>query len=422
MPDKEAILDAVARHMDAERLWRMHMEMAEIGATAKGGVCREALTAEDVQARLLLARWGRELGCEVAVDPIGNMFLRRPGIDPDARPVGTGSHLDSQPTGGRFDGTFGVLAGMELLHALNAADIETRHPIEIVNFTNEEGGRFTPGVMGSQVYVRPEELDQMLAVTDLEGTTVASELARFRSAIGPVEERSLASPFAAFIEGHIEQAPLLEETGNQIGIVGGIQGTRKFTVEVVGEEAHAGTMPRRARKDALVAATHMVMALNRLMEDAEDTVRFTIGRFQAFPGAPSVVPGRVRFSLDLRHPDDELRRRLGDRIRPLCEALAGPCTVDVQEPQAADTVLFEGPVTQAIRDSVGRLGLPAMDMFSGAGHDARNVARLCPSGMIFVPCERGISHNEAENAKPEDLTAGAKVITQVVTELALGVA
>ena len=415
------VLERVAASVDEAGLWKMHEEMARFGATAKGGVCREALTPEDFDARRTFAEWGRDAGFSLAVDAIGNMFLRREGSDPDLPPVTTGSHLDSQPTGGRFDGSFGVLAGLEALFALDRAGVRTRAPVEVVNWTNEEGGRFVPGVMGSGVYADPPTLSAMLEVRDKAGIRLGDELGKLGpllAAAGPFGERALAAPMGAFIEGHIEQAPRLEETGNTIGVVTGIQGTRKFQVEVIGEEAHAGTTPRRRRKDSVLAAACMVQALHRMMEDADDLLRFTIGAFEAFPGAPSVVPGRVRFSIDFRHPDDGLRAHLGDRIRPLCEALAGPCDVRIQEPQAAASVDFRGAAVDAVRRAVEIVGAPHMDLYSGAGHDARNMARLCPSAMVFVPCEKGISHNEAENAKPGDLAEGARVIAVALAELA----
>ncbi len=415
------VLERVAASVDEAGLWKMHEEMARFGATPKGGVCREALTPEDFDARRQFAEWGRDAGFVLAVDAIGNMFLRREGTEPDLPPVITGSHLDSQPTGGRFDGSFGVLAGLEALFALERAGIRTRAPVEVVNWTNEEGGRFAPGVMGSGVYADPSMLATMLEVLDKAGTRLGDELDQLGSLlapVGPVGARALAAPVGAFIEGHIEQALRLEETGNTIGIVTGIQGTRKFRVEVIGEEAHAGTTPRRRRKDAVLAAAWMVQALHRMMEDADDLLRFTIGVFEAFPGAPSVIPGRVRFSIDFRHPDDALRARLGDAIQPLCEALAGPCRVQVEELQAAASVDFHGAAIEAVRHAVEIVGASHMDLYSGAGHDARNMARLCPSAMVFVPCEKGISHNEAENAKPEDLAEGARVIAVALAALA----
>jgi len=414
----DADLTRIAEAVDEDRLWRMHMEMAAFGATPKGGVCREALTPEDVQARLLLAKWAAELNCDVSVDAIGNMFIRRPGTDPDADPVATGSHLDSQPTGGKFDGAYGVLAGIEMLHALDAAGVTTTRPIEVINFTNEEGGRFQPGVMGSQVFIRPDELERMLNVVGADGVVLKDALAVYRAEAGDIGEKPLNTPYAGFLEAHIEQAPKLEETGNTIGVVTGIQGSRKYLVTVTGEEAHSGTMPMRRRKDAVLAASNMVVGLHRLMEDPVDLTRFNVGRFQAYPGAPSVVPGEVRFSIDFRCPDDGLREALGGQISGLCQALAGPCAVDVQEIQRSETTPFDPAVMESVRKAAARAGAPSMDLLSGAGHDARNMARICPTGMVFVPCKDGISHNEAESATAPDLAAGARVVAQTVAEMA----
>ena len=418
MPMPATSLEAVATKVDEARLWRRHMEMAAIGAMAKGGVCREAFTAEDIRARILLAEWGAAIGLSLHMDDIGNMFLRRPGGDSTAPPVMTGSHLDTQPTGGKFDGAFGVLAALEAVQAIAEAGIQTRHPIEVANWTNEEGGRFVPGVMGSQVYRFPEQLPRMLAVKDAAGVSLAEGLAAARAALPKWQPRALKAPVSAFLEAHIEQGTVLEDAGKVIGIVSSIQGSRKFFVDVRGEDAHAGTTPRRRRKDALLAAVAMVGALERLLTDRDDVLRFTVGRFTTSPGAPSVIPGHVHFSIDFRHPDDALRQRLGDQVGPLCQALAGPCAVEVQEPQASETVPFQGVAVEAVRNAAKRLGLPAMELYSGAGHDARNLAYLCPTAMVFVPCEKGISHNEAENATAADLAAGARVIAQALVELA----
>ena len=414
----DADLARIAAAVDEDRLWRLHMEMAQFGATPKGGVCRECLTPEDNQARMLFAKWGRELNCEVMVDAIGNMFLRRPGTDATAAPVATGSHLDSQPTGGKFDGAFGVLAGVEMLYALDAAEITTRRPIEVINFTNEEGGRFQPGVMGSQVFLAPEELDRMLDAIGADGVRLGDALQTFLNGAEPMTEKKLKSEYAGFVEAHIEQAPRLEETGNTIGVVTGIQGSRKYQVRVIGEEAHSGTMPMRRRKDAALAAANMIVGLHRLMEDPADVIRFNTGRLQAYPGAPSVVPGEVRFSIDFRCPDDAVREALGGQIAGLCQALAGPCGVEVDEIQRSETTPFDTGVMDMIRRAAERAGHPSMDLLSGAGHDARNMARLCPTGMVFVPCKDGISHNEAESATAADLAAGARVIAQTVAEMA----
>jgi N-carbamoyl-L-amino-acid hydrolase len=405
--------------VNERRLWDRHAEMAKVGGTPRGGVNRQALTAEDGEARALLIGWGTARGLTATMDPIGNLFLRRAGRDPAAPPVLTGSHLDTQPSGGRFDGIYGVLGGLEALEAIGDAGLETRRPLELVVWTNEEGCRFAPGCMGSRAFAEPAVLDRMLAARDLAGVTVAEALGQIRATLSPaVGARPLGGPVAAYLEAHIEQGPELEAAGRQIGLVTGIQGRRRLLVEVHGEDGHAGTLARRHRKDALSAAVAMIGALERLMHDPEDTVRFTVGRLVVSPNAPSVVPGYVLFTIDLRHPDRRTVIDLGDRVGDVCRAQAGPCTVTVTEVSLTLPVAFEGPVPAAVRAASERLGLAAMPILSGAGHDAENLHRVCPTGMLFVPCERGISHNEAESARPEDLAAGARVLAEALVELA----
>jgi N-carbamoyl-L-amino-acid hydrolase len=414
----ERTSESAAAAVDEARLWDRHMEMAKIGATPKGGVNRQALTPEDARARALLANWAQELGFTCAMDDIGSMYIRRPGTDADAAPVMTGSHTDSQPSGGRFDGIYGILGGLEALQAIEESGNATRRPIEVVNWTNEEASRFGSGCMGSQVYTDPAKLDGMLAMKDLEGVTIAEALAETRAAMPALAHRALKSPVAYFIEAHIEQGPELEATGNVIGVVTGIAGSRRFEIQVHGEDAHAGTTPRKRRKDAVRSAADMARALFELMDDPEDTVRFTIGRFMVTPNALAVVPGHVLFTIDFRHSEEEVLTRLGDQIEAVCQRNAGPCTVTMTETRRAPTKSFAGPVPDAILAATQRLGLAHMHIFSGAGHDARYMADLCPTGMIFVPCEKGISHNEAENAKASDLAAGARVIADTLIALA----
>ena len=404
--------------IDADRLWRRHVEMARFGATPRGGVNRLALTQVDIDAHVVLAEWARARGFSVFVDDTGNMFMRREGSDPEAAPVTSGSHCDTQPTGGRFDGIFGVLAALEALDAVEDAGLVTRRPLEVAVWNNEEGVRFTPSYMGSAVYAGGVALEIMLAATDGSGATMGSSVQDLKAALPNAGNRSLGSPIAAFIEAHIEQGPELEAAGETIGIVIGMQGTRKFSIEVTGDEAHAGTTPRRHRKDAFVEAVAVVNALHELFHDADDTVRFTIGQFEVFPGALAVVPGRVNFSIDFRHPEQETLDRLGNEVEPLCQRVVERCAVSVHEPSSAKPLRFTGLVPEIIEGAVGRRGYPYRHIYSGAGHDARHMAGICPSGMIFVPCEKGISHNEAENASPEDLAAGAQIIADVMVDLA----
>jgi len=406
--------------IDADRLWRHHVEMARYGATPRGGVNRLALTQVDIDAHVVLAAWASSRNFSVFVDDTGNMFMRREGSDPKAAPVTSGSHCDTQPTGGRFDGIFGVLAALEALDAIEDAGLVTRHPLEVAVWNNEEGVRFSPSYMGSAIYAGSVALDSMLAATDSSGATMGSAVQALKAALPNAAHRPLGSPIAAFIEAHIEQGPELEAAGETIGIVTGMQGTRKFSIEVIGDEAHAGTTPRQHRRDAFVEAVAIVNALHKLFHDAEDTVRFTIGRFEVFPGALAVVPGRVNFSIDFRHPEQETLDRLGNEVGPLCQRVVECCTVFVNEPSSAKPLRFTGSVPEIIERAVERRGYPYRHIYSGAGHDARHMAGICPSGMIFVPCEKGISHNEAENASPEDLAAGAQIIADVMVDLANG--
>lgn len=404
--------------IDEQRLWDRHMTMAQIGATPKGGVNRQALSPEDVQARRLLVSWARELDFEVSTDEVGNLFVRREGAEPDATPVLTGSHLDSQPTGGKFDGAYGVLAGFEALQAIHEAGIVTKRPIEVVAWVNEEGSRFQPGCMGSVIFTGKHQLPDFLSNQDKEGIRLGDALQASLDALPDLARRPTGFAVASYIEAHIEQGPLLEAAGLQIGIVTGVQGMDRYTVEVIGAEAHAGTAPLNTRKDALKAAAEMVGALEDLMADDTDTVRFTIGRFEVMPGSPNTVPSRVLFTIDLRHPMQDTIDRLTGQIEPVCQAHARGCEVIVTRISKASPVHFGPDMVNTLRQQAANLALPHMDIFSGAGHDAMHMAAVCPTGMLFVPCEKGISHNEIENARPSDLAAGAQVLASCVLELA----
>ncbi|MEO8558451.1 MAG: M20 family metallo-hydrolase [Rhodospirillales bacterium] len=410
--------DRAAQAVNQDRLWQRHGDMARYGGTPKGGVNRQALSAEDIAARRQLCDWAKVRNFPVFSDEIGNIFVRRPGSDDNAAPVTSGSHMDSQPTGGRYDGMYGVLAAFEALEALDDAGIKTRRPIEAVAWTNEEGSRFQPGTMGSAVFVGAKTMVDVIETRDSAGTRLGDALATTLAATPQAKRRPLGTPMASYVEVHIEQGPRLEIAGKPIGIVTGIQGSRWFQIDVTGDEAHAGTTPLGLRKDALRAALRMVDALQKLMHDETDTVRFTVGRFEVSPGSPNTVPGHVLFTIDFRHPEDSVIARLGDQVEAICRAQAGPCGVTVRETVRNPSTWFDRKVIDLVTKAASDLKLPAMEIFSGAGHDARYMAPICPSGMIFVPCEKGVSHNEAENATPEDLAAGARVLTKVLTELA----
>ncbi len=409
---------AAAAAVDEARLWSRQMAMAEIGATEAGGVNRAALSDEDRRARALMLEWAGALGFEVETDAIANLYIRRPGRRADAAPVVTGSHLDSQPRGGKFDGAYGVVGGFEALEAIQRAGVETERPIDVVAWTNEEGGRFQPGAMGSAVFAGVLSLEDQLGLADTDGVTLADALTETLASTPGLPQRPFGHPFAAYVEAHIEQGPRLENEGLTIGAVTGIQGLYWYAVEVTGAEAHAGTTPLRTRRDALKAAVAMVSALEELMADESDTVRFTVGRFECHPGSPATVPGRAFFTVDFRHPDTAVIERIRSRIAPTCEAHARGCGVTVRPLMAHAPLTFDADVIAMVEGYAETLGHPVVRMPSGAGHDAGHINHLCPTGMIFVPCERGVSHNEAENATPADLAAGAGTLAACLVDLA----
>lgn len=407
-------------NVSQERLWARHMALGEIGGTPRGGVNRLALTALDARAQRTLAEWAHARGFGCTRDAIGNVHIRRPGTDETAAPIFTGSHLDSQPTGGKFDGAYGVLAGFEVLEALEDTGRATRRAVEVVAWTNEEGSRFQPGCMGSAVFCGAAAAEAMWAVTDRDGVSVRAALDAVCAAMPlPARPASHGRP-AAYLEAHIEQGPRLESAGATIGVVTGIQGSRRMTVDVYGEEAHAGTTPRAVRKDAVSAAVAVIAALESLLHDAEDIVRFTVGRMEVQPNSPNTVPSHVHFTIDLRHPDAGTLARLGDGVEAVAQraARSKSCTAAVRHLSHVAPTHFPAETIALVRDAARCLGYRNLDLPSGAGHDAMYLARMCPTGMIFVPCLRGVSHNETESATPADLLAGARVLGAALATLA----
>jgi len=407
-----------ARWVDGSRLWQRHMALARHGARSDGGVNREALSDEERAAWRELIGWARAVGLAASTDAAGNLFLRFHGAQPDLPPVMSGSHLDSQPTGGKFDGVYGVLAALEAVEAIIASGNAVQRSIEIVAWLNEEGSRFIPGMTGSAAFVGAMELDDMLRIRDSNGMAMSDGIAKLHSEFPDLPQQPLRRPVAAYVEAHIEQGPVLEREGYPIGVVTGIQGKRTFRVTVRGEEAHAGTSLRRDRKDGLLATTRIIQALASQLQDEEDILKFTIGKLDVLPNAPSVVPAEVVFSIDLRHVDSELLRAFGDRIGPTCAEHAAPCSAEVSELTSAMSLHFPGGMTSLIRDTARELGFRSMDIYSAAGHDARFLHRVCPTGMIFVPCAQGISHSPRESATPEDLAAGTRVLANTLLTLA----
>ncbi|MCO1372684.1 Zn-dependent hydrolase [Burkholderia multivorans] len=403
--------------VNRQRLWDSLMEMATIGATARGGSCRLALSDDEVRGRRRFIAWCEAAGCEIRIDPIGNLFARRPGTEPDAPAVMCGSHLDTQPLGGRFDGVYGVLAGLEAIRALNEHGIATRHPIDVVAWTNEEGSRFTPGMMGSAVYAGKLDLDDALARPCMHtGVRLGDELERTGFA-GPARERQMPK---AYFEAHIEQGPVLENAGVPIGVVTGVQGIVELDVTVTGFESHAGTTPMSVRKDAMGVAAAMIAAIVEHGHGFDADARVTVGHLACQPNSPSTIPGQVRFSVDVRHPSRSALQRLVADIGAICTertALRGT-HVDVQRIAEYDPIAFDAACIERVRQATIAAGYPYLEMFSGAGHDAVNLSYVAPSAMVFVPCKAGLSHNEAEDADPVHLAQGASVLANLLVDCA----
>ena len=405
--------------VSAPRQWNRLMAMARLGAIPGDGVNRACLTPLDREARRLLCTWAAEAGASVSVDEAANLWLRREGTDPDATPVLTGSHMDTQPQGGRFDGIYGVIAGLEAVQAMQESGLQTRRPIEIVAWTNEEGGRFTPGCMGSMAWSGHTPLASFAEVRDPAGVRFADALAEHLAAEADLPRRPLGAEPYAYLEPHIEQGPLLEREGIAIGVVTAIQGSRWFAVTLTGETAHAGTTPLRLRRDAVQGFVRAADALNRLTDDPEDVLRFTIGRVAVRPNTSNSVADRVEFTIDLRHPDAAVLATRGDAIEDAVRtAVGGALGVEVRETFRAMPTEFPSLVVNAVEDAARAEGLSAMQMPSGAFHDAQFVAPICPAGMLFVPCRNGVSHNPAEYASPEALAAGTRVLARALARLA----
>ena len=404
--------------INGDRLWQSLMEMAKIGATEKGGVCRLALSDLDKAGRQLFIRWCEQAGCTVSVDRMGNIFARRPGRNPKLAPVLAGSHLDTQPTGGRFDGVYGVLAGLEVIRTLNDLDYQTEAAIEVVCWTNEEGSRFSPPMVGSGVFAGVFGLGYGLERPDnVTGVKLGAELQRIGFAgSAPVGGREVA----AYFEAHIEQGPILEDRQMPVGVVTGAQGQRWYEITVTGQEAHAGPTPMRKRRDALVGSARMIDAVNRIGLAHSPHACATVGFMQVSPNSRNTIPGRVFFTVDFRHPEDAVLTQMDRELRAACAEIAGAIGLeaDVKEFWYFPPTPFDKTCVASVRKATETLGYPHMDIISGAGHDAVYMARVAPTAMIFVPCVGGISHNEIEDANPEDLTMGCAVLLNAVLERA----
>ncbi len=406
-------MSATNHRIDAARLWGSLMDMARFGATAKGGVRRLTLTDIDRQGRDHFRARCEAAGLSVRVDEIGNMFARRPGRDPARLPVLMGSHLDSQPSGGKFDGALGVIAGLEVIHTLNDLAIATEAPIELVNWTDEEGSRFGHSLMGSGVWAGVYTRDKAYALADTEGTTVQQALDTIGYR-GPEPARPF--PADAYFELHIEQGPILEREGRQIGIVTGAQAQVWYDAVATGQDSHAGTTPPSTRRDALVCAARIIDLVDRMMRERGEDGRGTVGQLHVAPNSRNVIPGEVRFSVEFRHPDGAEVARLAEAFERQAAAIAAACGVGWQlsELFRIPPQPFDASCVDLVRQGAARLGYSAREIVSGAGHDAVYVARHVPTAMIFTPCKNGLSHNEAESIEPEEAAAGAQVLFEAV--------
>ena len=403
--------------INGERLWASLMELAQIGATPKGGVCRLALTELDRRGRDLVIRWATEAGMTVTIDKIGNGFMRRAGRDNSLPPVMTGSHIDTQPTGGKFDGNYGVLAGIEVVRTLNEHGIETEAPIEVAFWTNEEGSRFVPVMMGSGVFAKAFTLEHAYAATDTEGKSVRGELERI-GYIGTEEPGD--HPIGCYFETHIEQGPVLEDHDITIGVVTGVLGIKWYDCTVTGMEAHAGPTPMALRRDALQVAAELMQKVVAIALHYPPHGRGTVGMVQVHPNSRNVIPGRVKFSIDLRNSSDALVEAMDGDIRRAAAALSDKSGLAIQIELVSHypAAPFSATCTDAVARAATALGYSSMPVVSGAGHDAVYMARLAPAGMIFIPCKDGISHNEIEDAKPDHITAGCNVLLHAMLERA----
>lgn len=422
--------------VDGHRLWRALDELAQIGATPAGGVARVALTDVDRAGRDQFVQWVSELGCSVHVDQMGNLFARREGIDAQRPPVVIGSHLDSQPTGGKYDGAFGVMVGLEILRVLHTADVRTTAPIEVVSWTNEEGARFPPAMIGSGVFVGAFNLQQGLEARGVDGSTLGEELVRIGYA-GDDPCGEGRRPVGCYIEPHIEQGPILEAAEVTLGTVTGVQGIRWYDVHIAGQSAHAGSTPMEHRSDAMVSAARLVCEADEIAARRAPDGRATVGTLSIGAGSRNTVAGSVTLTVDLRHPDaDELEAMQSELlafadssafgIQPVSAALGGGKQHggrSLPRPQItpiwySPPIVFDHNVIEALRVGAEAAGFKPVDITSGAGHDACYISQIAPTGMLFIPCADGLSHNEAESILPAHATAGAQATLNAVLTLA----
>lgn len=393
--------------INPSRLWNSLMEMAQVGATELGGSSRLALTDEDIAGRALLIQWARDLGLSIGYDAIGNLFLRREGSE-NLAPIVMGSHLDTQPKGGRFDGIYGVLAGFEVLRTLDEHQIPHRHPIEVAVWTNEEGSRFPPAMMGSAAFMGKIALEDVLATADKHGITVAEELERHQQQ----GNLALGRAFSAYYEAHIEQGPILEANQRDIGVVTGGQGILWLNAKTIGKAAHAGTTPMHMRHDSMLATANMMSALETMILEQFPDALITFGELNVPHASRNTIPPYITWSIDIRHPDDQVLLQIEQIAQEIMQQHASKrgAQIEITRLWLSPAYKFDPSSIENVRSSAMELGLTQQNIISGAGHDAFLMSLHCPTAMIFIPCEGGLSHNEAENITPLQAQHGASVL------------
>jgi len=409
--------DTAHIRVDGQRLWDSIMAIGEIGPGQHGGSCRLALTDEDRDGRDLFIRWCEEIGCSITVDDMGNIFARRDGRNNDFAPIVAGSHLDTQPHGGKFDGIYGVLAALEAVRTLHDNNLTTEAPLEIVVWTNEEGSRFAPAMIASGVYAGLFEKDYAWGITDSDGKSLGDELRR----IGYMGAAPCGdNPIGALLEAHIEQGPILEADNHQIGVVVGGQGQQWYDVTIKGQDSHAGSTPMAGRRDALVAAAEIITMVQTLALEFAPQAVSTVGEMSVMPNSRNTIPGEVFFTIDIRNPDELVLAKMAEQLEARVATITEKHGVECKLVGIWDKapVKFDPDCIAAVTEATAALGYSNQQMVSGAGHDACQVCLVAPTSMIFVPCAGGLSHNEQESAEPADLEAGCNVLLHAMLKLA----
>ena len=404
--------------INGERLWDSLMNMAEIGPGVAGGNNRQTLTDDDAKGRELFQKWCVSAGCSMGVDSMGNMFATRPGVDPEALPVYVGSHLDTQPTGGKYDGVLGVLGGLELVRTLNDLNIKTKHPIVVTNWSNEEGTRFAPAMLSSGVFAGVHSEDWAKSRVDANGKRFGDELER----IGWVGDEIVGSrQMRAMFELHIEQGPILEAEKVDIGVVTHGQGLSWTQITIVGKDAHTGSTPMHMRKNAGLGMAKILALVDAIALDHGPHAVGAAGHIDVYPNSRNVIPGKVVFTVDFRSPDLSVIENMENRLKSEGQSVADSLGLEIEFDKVGgfDPVTFDDNCVGAVRSAAEKLGYSHMDIISGAGHDACWINRVAPTAMIMCPCVDGLSHNEAEEITKDWATAGADVLLHAVLETAV---